>query len=84
MLSVKEALHNIVKHSSATTVAVEFSIDHFFSISIKDNGVGFNSNDVHIYNNGLRNMKERLNVIGGSCIVLNNDGTTIILNVPLI
>ncbi|MFT3701054.1 MAG: 7TM diverse intracellular signaling domain-containing protein [Agriterribacter sp.] len=84
MLSVKEALHNIVKHSQASEVSVEFSVDHFFSISIKDNGVGFNSNEVHIYNNGLRNMKERLNVIGGSCIVLNNDGTLIILNVPLV
>lgn len=84
MLSVKEALHNIVKHSQASVVNVEFSIDHFFSISIKDNGVGFNADNVHIYNNGLRNMKERLNVIGGSCIVLNDDGTMIILNVPLI
>lgn len=83
LLSVKEALHNVVKHSQATDVNVVFAVDQFFSVTITDNGVGFNPALNKSHSNGLHNMKERLNIIGGSCSIINNGGTSIELKVPL-
>jgi len=83
-LAVKEALHNIVKHSRATEVGITFTMEDFFSISIKDNGIGFNLDVTRILSNGIRNMKERLDIIGGSCQIINDNGTLIILSIPLV
>ena len=83
-LSVKEALHNIVKHSGAAEVDITFTIGEFFTISVKDDGIGFNPDDTHILSNGIRNMKERLDIIGGSCQIINDEGTLIILSIPLV
>ncbi|HRN56409.1 MAG TPA: 7TM diverse intracellular signaling domain-containing protein [Agriterribacter sp.] len=83
LLAVKEALHNIVKHSQATEVHIHFTAERYFSISITDNGIGFNPSLTYNYNNGLKNIRERLSAIGGSCIISNNEGTSIILKVPL-
>ncbi len=83
LLSVKEALHNIVKHSKATKVNIQFTSGDHFSISITDNGIGFDPSVVHSYNNGLLNMKDRLSAVGGSCIISNHNGTSVTLTVPL-
>ncbi|MFT3746763.1 MAG: 7TM diverse intracellular signaling domain-containing protein [Agriterribacter sp.] len=84
ILSVKEVLHNIVKHSYATTVNVNFSFREVFIISIKDNGVGFITSHTTNYNgNGLRNIQERLKAIGGSCEIISNEGIHVLLKVPL-
>lgn len=82
-LAVKEALHNIVKHAQATEVSITFTIGESFTISIKDNGIGFKADDTRILSNGIRNMKERLSVIGGVCQIKNFEGTQIVLNIPL-
>jgi signal transduction histidine kinase len=83
LLSVKEALHNIVKHSQATQVNIQFTSGDHFSISITDNGIGFNPSAIPSYNNGLFNMKDRLSAVGGSCTISNHNGTSVTLRVPL-
>ncbi|MFT3948526.1 MAG: 7TM diverse intracellular signaling domain-containing protein [Agriterribacter sp.] len=83
ILAVKEALHNIVKHSQASMVRVNFSFDEVFTISIKDNGIGFAADTATKHNNGLRNMKERLHSIGGLCEITSNEGTHILLKILL-
>lgn len=82
LLCVKETLHNIIKHSRATEVLVQFGAYPCFSISIKDNGIGFNPALTHSYKNGLHNIRERIRVIGGSLHISNKEGTTIILKLP--
>ncbi|MBX2923793.1 MAG: hypothetical protein KF746_16435 [Chitinophagaceae bacterium] len=84
LLSVKEALHNIVKHSQATEVNIMFLVNDFFFITITDNGVGFNPALDKSHGNGLHNMEERFNAIGGTCTIINNGGTSIVFKVPLI
>ena len=83
ILAVKEALHNIIKHSKASAVKVSFYFDGFFTITIHDNGVGFSTNNTNDHNNGLRNMKDRLTSIGGSCKITCIEGTIIFLKIPL-
>jgi len=81
-LVVKEALHNIVKHASATRVNIHFRIDNnSLAISIHDNGKGFTQTSS--FGNGLKNMRHRIETIGGDFHIINDKGTTIELNCPL-
>ncbi len=74
-LVVKETLHNIVKHSSATEVlfVVNFS-DHNLEIKIEDNGKGFSLEKSQTYGNGLSNMKKRIEDVGGAITLRSTQG----------
>jgi signal transduction histidine kinase/ligand-binding sensor domain-containing protein len=61
-LVVKEALHNIVKHSGAKNVELVFTQDKNFSVEIKDDGKGFT--EAREFGNGLKSMKKRAEAIG--------------------
>lgn len=84
-LCVKEALHNIAKHSQATKVLVKMELSEGFSISISDNGIGMKCDSPRnpLHGNGLRNMKSRLELISGTMEVLENEGLTLLFNIPL-
>ena len=65
-MAVKEAVHNIIKHARATEVTLRADLaDTLLTISIRDDGCGF----VPFAHpgNGLRNMKQRLADLGGTC-----------------
>jgi signal transduction histidine kinase/ligand-binding sensor domain-containing protein len=82
-LTVKEALHNIVKHSEANKVDIHVEADKQLFISIHDNGKGFDESNNRPFSNGITNMKERIRHLGGNLEIRNTDGTTVILLVPL-
>lgn len=81
-LVVKEALHNIVKHSGADEVRINIVIDDLFSVSITDNGKGINHAQKETPGNGLRNMQQRADTLKGRLQIIEQEGTTIILSVP--
>ena len=74
-LVVKETLHNIVKHSSATEVlfVVNFS-DHKLEMKIEDNGKGFSLEKSQTSGNGLSNMKKRIEDVGGAIALRSTQG----------
>jgi signal transduction histidine kinase len=82
-LAVKEALHNIVKHAAAAHVCINFRINHELTITIKDDGRGFDVNKNRPYSNGLINMKKRMQDIGGTFEIMNSEGTQVSLSAPL-
>lgn len=85
-LVVKEALHNVVKHASASRVTLTLTVDGgVLVLSIEDDGRGFPSGMVGEGGNGLRNMERRMATIGGSCEVLSvpGNGTRIAIRLPL-
>ena len=82
-LTVKEALHNIVKHSQAETVFIRFNILHGLTITIQDDGLGFDKENIRPYSNGLTNMQKRMKDLGGSFEIQSNGGTTIKLSASL-
>ena len=82
-LCVKETLHNIVKHSGATQVAIRILIDEALHIEISDNGVGIEKGKATQFGNGLKNMKRRMETIGGSYEISSEEGTLTILRLPL-
>jgi signal transduction histidine kinase len=82
-LTVKEALHNIVKHARADSVFIRFNILHGLTITIQDDGLGFDNNHIKPYSNGLINMQKRMKDLGGSFEIESNGGTTIKLSASL-
>lgn len=83
LMTVKESLNNIVKHSQASIIEIETKIMHdLFAISVKDNGIGIPLSPSS--GNGLKNMKTRIESIGGEFSVnCEVKGTLIELRIPL-
>jgi signal transduction histidine kinase len=82
-LSVKETLNNVLKHSKATEVVIQFSIGTELIIRIRDNGVGIDLQNVRRFGNGLKNISKRMESIGGQYKVENNGGTFNTFILPL-
>jgi signal transduction histidine kinase/ligand-binding sensor domain-containing protein len=82
-LTIKEALHNVVKHAQATEVVLSISINHQLKIRLKDNGTGFDINNIRSSSNGLLNMRSRVKELGGKIEIMNENGTQIDLLIPL-
>ncbi|HEV3251755.1 MAG TPA: ATP-binding protein, partial [Puia sp.] len=84
-LTIKESLHNIVKHAKASRADIEFLVNSGLSATIRDNGKGFDSGDAkkETAGNGLRNMRKRMESIGGSFRIYNRYGVVIEIEVPL-
>ena len=74
-LTVKEAIHNIVKHSAATAVHIRLSLaGRQLEIGIEDNGKGFLMEDISRYGNGLNNMRKRIESINGKFDIQSQPG----------
>jgi len=80
-LVIKESLHNIVKHACATEVCISFRLADSLHIVIHDNGKGYNNTTR--FGNGLKNMRQRMESIGGRFDIICEAGTTIKLECPL-
>jgi signal transduction histidine kinase/ligand-binding sensor domain-containing protein len=86
-LAFKEALHNIVKYAESELVNIDIQfitkdLHDYLQIRIRDNGKGFQREKPA--GNGLKNMKERLEAIGGFCEFSSSDteGVGIVFLVP--
>mgnify|MGYP003341365159 CR=1 FL=1 len=82
-LCVKESLHNIVKHSDATQVTIKIGLGKELIIEISDNGVGIEKGKISHFGNGLKNMKRRMESIGGYFLIGSGEGTLTTLGLPL-
>ena len=82
-LTIKEALHNIVKHSKARNVTIRMMVAGDLVIVIEDDGVGFDPAGHRPAGNGLNNMRQRMREIGGQLQIRGSGGTVIRLTVPL-
>jgi len=85
-LTVKEALHNVVKHAGASKVHTELGFSgHVLRMAIADNGKGFDEKKIKSWGNGLTNMRKRMDESGGSFDVItgNSHGTKIKVEVSL-
>lgn len=80
---VKECFTNIAKHANASAVNFTVQIRDQLIFTIKDNGKGFDSNDILPFKNGIRNMKERIEHVGGEMEIWGKNGTTITIKIPI-
>lgn len=82
-LIIKEAVHNIVKHSKANNCIIRVSAYEELSIVIIDNGKGFNQQNIG-RGYGMTTMKNRAGVLGGKVDVLPQDiGVQVKITLPL-
>ena len=82
-LTVKESLHNIVKHAQATEVFIKIEITKWLTIHIRDNGIGINNSTKNSWGNGLVSMNNRIRELKGTFEVEKMEGTLIKIKVPL-
>jgi len=82
-LSVKECLHNIVKHAGATETSIQISVADKLVIRIHDNGKGIDWENRRPFSNGLQNINKRMKEAGGAVEFKNENGTSVVLAIPL-
>jgi signal transduction histidine kinase len=83
---LQEALSNVVKHSNANHVWVDLSReDDNIILAVQDNGLGFNTAEVHSGGMGLSNMQERVTIAGGNFSISSDQrrGTILTAQFPL-
>jgi signal transduction histidine kinase/ligand-binding sensor domain-containing protein len=86
-LCIKEALHNILKHSEASKAALRMEfVGNVLTVKITDNGIGIFSVPTDNFGNGLNTMKERLLKCGSQLEIQTHpgQGTTLSfkINIP--
>jgi ligand-binding sensor domain-containing protein/signal transduction histidine kinase len=83
-LAVKEGLHNIIKHSEASKVALTIQCGKKLIITIADNGKGIQPDAVKNAGNGLKNIRMRIEQLKGNFFIDNTKGTILTLEIPLL
>ncbi len=96
-LAFKEALHNVVKHAAASEVSLSLTTAaDAFTLVLRDDGCGFAPGALSCEprrepgrsasGNGLRNMRQRLEKIGGRCEIHSapGQGTEVKFVVPML
>lgn len=77
---IQEALNNTLKHSHATIYNLEIESNDNFTLVITDNGTGFQV-DKRNEGNGLRNIRERVNIMDGQIEIYSKTGQGVKINI---
>ena len=84
-LAVKEALTNVVRHANAANAHLKVTLPPgTLEIAIEDDGVGYSGPSNEAEADGLRNMRERMEQIGGTFRIERRaaGGTRVTLTLP--
>ncbi|MGL4611554.1 MAG: PAS domain S-box protein [Trueperaceae bacterium] len=82
----QEAMNNIVKHAQAKHVWISLCLEEkALRLEVRDDGVGFNTQQEFPGHIGLHSMRERAESVGASYEILSapNEGTTVRVILPL-
>ena len=86
VMAVREACGNILKHAAASEVWLAVNLSNgTLSVSVRDNGKGFDPQQTKRFSNGLKTMQKRMDACGGSFRTESapNQGATMQFRVPL-
>ena len=85
--TLQETLTNVIKHSNASQVWVELTLDERqIVLTIQDNGSGFSMEDDSSRNGiGITGLRERLTLVGGELVVSSSaaKGTIVSAHLPI-
>lgn len=82
-LCLKEAVTNVVKHSSASNCHIKIkNSSGQLTVSITDDGKGIPEGNW--FGNGLKGMKERLEILEGNLHLSSEAGTLLTINIPIV
>lgn len=76
---VQELVYNAMKHANASKVMVQCSqSDNFFFLTVEDNGKGFSPEHIPITGRGLKNVRNRVELLNGKMdMESSQEGTNI-------
>lgn len=82
---VQELLNNALKHSSCTEILVDCSQNQSrFFITVEDNGTGFDTSQIsHFTGQGLKNLKNRVELLNGKLDIQSLKKSNTIFNIEL-
>lgn len=83
---VREALHNVIKHSGARQALCQMSLEGgWLRLRVQDQGIGFDLPGLAEVGFGLRGMQERLEALGGELYIQAQpgEGTLVEAKIPL-
>ncbi|HEV2693328.1 MAG TPA: ATP-binding protein [Verrucomicrobiae bacterium] len=86
LMAIKETLNNAVKHSGATELRLQIRWQgQQLIVVVQDNGKGFDTAATKSERNGLTNMVQRMNQLGGHCVIASqpDKGCRVEFSVPL-
>lgn len=82
--SVKEAVHNVVKHAEASRVELAIAtVENELHILIRDNGKGMSEEPAKLWSNGLRNMRKNIEGVKGQINWITDNGTQVRIQTPM-
>jgi alpha-galactosidase len=85
-MAIKEALNNAVKHAAPKRVWLRLSVeDECLTVKLRDDGRGFDPSLTSVGSDGLSNMRQRVQTVGGELGIESalGQGTTITLRVKV-
>jgi signal transduction histidine kinase/ligand-binding sensor domain-containing protein len=85
-LAMKEALNNVARHAEATEIRLGLqAVDNTVRLTVEDNGKGMPAGLLAEGQDGLTNMRSRIENIGGVFAIepLSGGGTRLVFSVPL-
>lgn len=84
IMAFKEIYNNILKHSGAKKVDVDFNFTagSELAIKVRDNGCGFNG-EADLKGNGLKNIKNRVSRMNGHCEIRSQKGVGTEIDIEL-
>jgi signal transduction histidine kinase len=86
LLAVKEAINNVAKHSGARKMVLHiYRREPGLVVIVEDDGRGFDPARISGERNGLGNMIQRMNEVGGECRIVSKprEGCRVEFSIPL-
>ncbi len=82
---VREALNNSIKYAQAGEVQIRLAFsDVSYRIEVQDDGLGFGLENMRPSGRGLKNMRHRVEELGGTMeLQTSSSGTLLIFTIPL-
>jgi len=83
--AAQECLHNIARHSQASTVKISVSCaDQIIRLRVTDNGTGFRNGEAKPFSFGLDAMRDRAALAGGRVAIRSapGKGTSVVVVLP--
>ena len=75
LMAIKETLNNAAKHSGATELRLQMRREsRRLVVVVRDNGKGFDPHATKAGRNGLTNMAQRMNELGGHFLISSQPG----------
>jgi signal transduction histidine kinase len=83
---IQEALHNVIKHAEASKINITLDYSkEVLKLLVSDNGKGFDCNGINLVGMGIKNIKKRIKLLKGDCVLESNylTGTQFTILIPI-